>query len=194
MRIAVEVLRAYVGARPLLGAGRETGLAAGEAAYLLAAYTALLASAGTAYEEIRRARSASPEFRAALAERLGVSLTPPPAAAPREDELDRLFRDPEAPAGDPLALTGESLERIFGLAATTGDPLPEGLKSGDVSGQFVRWAFDGADPGRNADADGTIYLSVAKDGAAMSCPPTRTLRGLCLWPREPGRPLAGRCG
>jgi len=166
VRIAVEVLRAYLGARPLLGAGRETGLAAGEAAYLLAAYTALLASAGTTYEEIRRARSASPEFRTALAERLGVSLTPPPAAAPREDELDRLFRDPEAPPGDPLALTGESLERIFGLAATTGDPLSDGLKSGDVSGQFARWTFDGADPGRNADAEGTIYLSVAQDGAA----------------------------
>jgi hypothetical protein len=178
----------------LLGAGRETGLAAGEAAYLLAAYTALLASAGTTYEEIRRARSASPESRTALAERLGVSLTPPPAAALREDELDRLFRDPEAPAGDPLALTGESLERIFGLAATTGNPLAEGLKSGDGSGQFVRWTFDGADPGRNADAEGTIYCRSRRTAPAMSYPPTRTLRGLCSWPRGAGRPLAGRCG
>jgi hypothetical protein len=146
-RIAVEVLRAYVGIRPLLGAGRESGLVAGEADYRLVAYTALLAGAGTSYEEVRLIRNGTPEDRLALAERLAIP----------ETSLDLLF-------GDPDVLTEEFLERTFGLAGTTAPPLLAGLKTGDVAGQLTGWRFTGADPGRSTDADGVIYLSLAQDG------------------------------
>ena len=163
VRIAVEVLRGYVGVRPLLGAGREAGLVSGEADYRLAAYSALLAGAGTSYEELRRARNASPEDRLALADRLGISLSPGAAGA---DELDQLVRDPEASSSSPTALTEDFLERLFGLASTTADPLVAGLMFGDAAGQLTGWRFTGADPGRNVDVDGVVYLSIAHDGPA----------------------------
>ncbi len=164
-RIAVEVLRAYVGVRPLLGMGREVALQAGEAGYRLSAYVSLLAGMGASYEEIRRARTGSAEERASLAERLGIPLTPPLAGDPRNDELDQLFRDPEAAAGNPFALTEEWLERIFGLADTVRDPLAEGIKFGDAAGQLLRWNFNGANPGRNTDPHGLVHLRIAQDGA-----------------------------
>jgi hypothetical protein len=150
VRIAVEVLRSYVGLRPLLRAGQENRLVAGEADYRLAAYTALLAGAGTSYEEVRRVRNGSTEERLALAERLAVP----------EVSLDQLYRD----ASLPDELTEEFLEQTFGLAGTTAPPLLAGLKTGDAAGQLTSWRFTGADPGRSTDADGVIYLSIAQDG------------------------------
>jgi hypothetical protein len=165
VRIAVEVLRGYLGPRPLLGAGRESRVSAGEAAYRLAAYTMLLAGAGSSFDEIRLAKSAPEDERAALADRLSVGLTPAVPPAPRNDELDELLRDPEAASGQPTALTEHFLERTFGFAVTDGDPLCSGLKSGDVAGQFTCWRFAGADPGRNTDDKGQVHLSITRQAA-----------------------------
>jgi hypothetical protein len=161
VRIAVEVLRGYLGVRPLLETGREDVLAAGEAAYRLAAYVALLTGAGTSFAEIRRATTASASDRSALAGRLGITLTAGPPGATHDDELDKLWRDPQLAVDQPSALTEEFLDRAFGLAGTDGDPLTVGLKTDDAAQQFTGWRFTGVDAGRNTDADGTVYLSVA---------------------------------
>ena len=150
VRIAVEVLRSYVGVRPLLGAGRESGLVAGEADYRQAAYAALLAGSGTSYEEVRLARTGTPEDRLALAERLAVP----------ESSLSLL-------SSDPATLSEEFLERTFRLAGTTAPPLLAGLKTGDAAGQLTGWRFSGVDPGRNTDPQGAVHLSVAQDGPEL---------------------------
>lgn len=165
-RIAVEVLRGYVGTRPLLGVERESELTAAEERYLQAAYQSLLASAGTTYQEMRRSRGAPSEERAALAERLGIPLTPPAASAARNDELDQLVRSTEVPVGDPLRLTEPALERLFGLGDSTADALNDGAKTGDAAGQIAHWRIRGADPVRNTDAEGKVHLSVAATGGA----------------------------
>jgi hypothetical protein len=161
VRLAAEVLRGYLGPRPLADAEAEKTLLAAEAGYRLAAYTQLLSQLGTTHEEVRRARSAAPAERAALAERLGISLTPA-VGAPRQDELDRLLLEPALPAGDPQALTEQNVERVFGLPDTGRDPLSEGVKLGDEKEQITRWDFDGADWNLNTDAEGKVYLSLVK--------------------------------
>ena len=110
VRLCVEVLRGYLTAHPPSQA-KAAKLSAGLHEYLVAAYTALLTGIGTSYEEIRLARTAKPEARAALAERLGIDLFPT-----RPDELDRLFLDVNA---DPPALTELALQERFGLVDTT---------------------------------------------------------------------------
>jgi hypothetical protein len=161
VRLAVEVLRAYLGLRPLLEPARETTLSNAEADYRLAAYTRLLTLLGTTYEEVRRARSAVAANRTALAERLGIDLTPNPVG-PRQDELDRLFLDATLPATDERALTEQALERVFGLGDTGRDRLSEGVKYGDDQQQITRWNFNGAYWNRNTDADGLVHLKLLK--------------------------------
>lgn len=161
VRLAVEVLRSYVGSRPLLEAVRETTLSEAEAGYRLATYTQLLTLLGTTHEEVRRARIAVTDDRTALAERLGIDLTPDPIG-PRQDELDRLLLDPALPVTDERALTEQTLERVFGLGDTRRDPLSEGAKYGDEQQQITRWNLNGAYWNRNTDADGRVHLSIFK--------------------------------
>jgi hypothetical protein len=106
VRICVEVLRSYLGARPLAPATREGALRTVEAEYRLAAYQGLLEKLGTSFTEIRLARGASADERRKLAERLGVSAT----------DLDALFIDP-------AGLSEAGLEAVFGLQDTTQPPL-----------------------------------------------------------------------
>ncbi|MCK6623783.1 MAG: hypothetical protein DPW09_19265 [Anaerolineae bacterium] len=73
--------------------------------YLLVAYTSLLRSLGTSYEEIRLAPGAPAAERKALAARLGISL-----GASRPDALDQLLA--------PAPLTESWLEQVFGLPDT----------------------------------------------------------------------------
>jgi hypothetical protein len=152
VRLAVEVLREYVGHRPLFPVAREKALHDAEADYRLEAYTHLLTLLGTNYEEVRRARSADAGDRTELALRLGIDLTPDPSV-PRQDELDRLFLLD-------ATLTEHNLERLFGLGDTGRDRLSEGAKDGDGQQQLVRWNFDGAYWNYNTDAEGLIYLSI----------------------------------
>jgi hypothetical protein len=161
VRLAVEVLRGYLGERPLLEPTRETTLSSAEADYRLAAYTRLLTLLGTTYEEIRRARSAIVDDRKALAERLGIDLTPNPGGA-RQDELDRLLLEAALPATKGRALTEQTLERVFGLVDTGRDRLSEGTKHGDAQQQITRWNFNGAYWDRNTDAEGLIHLDLLK--------------------------------
>ncbi|WP_030322685.1 neuraminidase-like domain-containing protein [Streptomyces sp. NRRL B-3229] len=108
LRVPIEVLRAYIAAT---GTSTTPG-AAGDRAYRIAAYTALLAAAGTSYTELRLARGADPAVRHALAARLGIRLS---ATSP--DELDLLLLDSAGPAESVL-------ETVFGLLSTAaGDPL-----------------------------------------------------------------------
>lgn len=116
-RICVEVMRAYLAAHPPAPGSRAV-LDGAERAWRLAAYQELLSRWGSSFEEIRLARTAESARRAALADRLGITLT-----GPRPDALDRLLRDPAAAPGTANALTEEVLERLFGLADTTRDPL-----------------------------------------------------------------------
>ncbi|MGI5461010.1 hypothetical protein ACQEWB_49225 [Streptomyces sp. CA-249302] len=108
LRVPIEVLRSHIAATNT----STTPGANGDRAYRIAAYTALLAAAGTSYTELRLARGADPASRQALAARLGIRLS---ATSP--DELDLLLLDATGPAESVL-------ETVFGLQATTGaDPL-----------------------------------------------------------------------
>ncbi|MGH8528035.1 MAG: hypothetical protein ACREXY_28575, partial [Gammaproteobacteria bacterium] len=57
VRLCIEVLRSYLGTRPLPDAKREQKLSEAEKAYRLEAYTTLLNRLGTSYEEIRLAKT-----------------------------------------------------------------------------------------------------------------------------------------
>jgi hypothetical protein len=105
VRICIEVLRQYLADNKIQITDSE------EKKYLLDAYKTLLTKIGTSYDEIRLARTAVTEKRRALADRLGIDL-----GDRRPDELDKLLLDP-------LAITEQTLEGIFGLVDTTSDPL-----------------------------------------------------------------------
>jgi hypothetical protein len=109
VRLCIEVLRRYIGTRPLADATAEAALAKSEQEYRLAVYTALLTKIGTNYAELRLARSGEPALRQSLADRLGIDLS----------HLNSLFLDPSA---SPALLTEAALERLFGLVDTSRDP------------------------------------------------------------------------
>ena len=96
VRICIEVLRSFLGARPLSDANREAALARSENEYRLAVYTTLLIRIGTSHEEIRLARTADEETRQVLADRLGIPL----------ERLASLFLEP-------AAVTEEALEQTL---------------------------------------------------------------------------------
>lgn len=166
-RIGVEVLRAYLGVRPLAAAPGELGLEKVEAAHLASAYMSLLTQIGVSYEELRLARTAPDEKRRALADRLGIDLTVPRPAAPG-DELDRLLLDLSIEVGTPGSLAAlrtleRNIEGLFGFAGTSRDPLSDGAKFGDEGDDMTtRWQFRGAEWGRNTDPDGFVYASLVK--------------------------------
>lgn len=139
-RIAVEALRGFLGDD------------ADEVAstYPRAAYRALLRHAGASYEELRLARGADPDARAALGDRLGVDVR-----EDADDPLDALLM--------PLDELGEpELEELFGLRDTRRDPLeaspPEAprllrWRRGRLRRRWVREDHDGAsrDGGRTRE-------------------------------------------
>jgi hypothetical protein len=167
VRICIEVLRRYLGNRPLADPLKEAALAVAEKDYRFAAYSLLLSKLGTSYEEIRRVRTEPPENRKALAIRLGIDLTEPRAADPPGDELDRLFLDPTAQPPAAHALTEERLETLFGFADTTRDPLSEAAKLGDDQGQLRRWNLNGAVWGHNTDPEGMVYATLTNPAPAV---------------------------
>jgi hypothetical protein len=124
VRICVEVLRRYLSAKSL------SAPSAAEQGYRLQAYIALLNEIGTSYDEIRLARTADPQARQALADRLGILL-----AAGKPDHLDALFLDPSA---SPVAIPEATLEQLFGLIDTSKSnplaPVPDA--------QIVTWRWD----------------------------------------------------
>ena len=141
LRVPAEILRSYIAASNIATGQR----AAGEAAYLSAAYQALLAGVGTSYAELRLARGADSTTRQALAGRLGINLYGVSSAQPRPDQLDTLTLDGPA-------LTEAALETLFGLPATTAglDPLrtilPPQMLSWRITAQQGRWQAEDAHP------------------------------------------------
>ena len=166
-RIGVEVLRAYLGPRPLADTSKEADLESAEKTYLVAAYTTLLNRIGTSYDEIRLARTATPEQRQTLADRLGIDLTVPRPAG-LGDELDRLFLDvfvPLGSAGANVALREleRNIEGLFGLADTARNPLSDGAKFGDDADDLLSgWQLRHVEWARNTDLDGNVFVSVDK--------------------------------
>ncbi|MFC6939742.1 neuraminidase-like domain-containing protein [Salinirubellus sp. GCM10025818] len=152
VRVCIDVLRRYLAASelPPSDSAAEARLAEEHEKYLEDAYTAILTELGTSFDEIRTARTAGPEIRLVLADRLGI---------PR-DAVDRLFLDPDTSATNADALTEPALEQLFGLVDTTRDPLSEGAKRGDDSEQITHWNLDGVEWTRHTDPDGTIYVSL----------------------------------
>jgi Tc toxin complex TcA C-terminal TcB-binding domain len=135
LRVPVELLRARIDATH---ASTAPG-SAGEARYRDTAYATLLAAVGTSYAELRLARTASPEVQQALADRLGIALSPT-----GQDELDQLTLDG-------AALTEAALETLFGLPDTTAaDPLrvpPIGqLLTWQLADLTARWAEEDQHP------------------------------------------------
>jgi len=165
VRICAEVLRSYLAAPAHAPtAAQQAELAIAEAAYVLAAYKALLAGLGTSFDELQLARYADPATRSSLAGRLG--LTVDPYGAGRPDGLDLLVLDPAAVPPSPHALTEPGIERIFGLANTNRNPLSDGPVLLDLAGLITRWNLDGVTWDRNTDPDGTIYLTLSQPSAA----------------------------
>jgi hypothetical protein len=141
-------------------------LRSSEAEYRQTAYFSLLNQVGTSYDQIRLARAASQSEREALAQQLGIGL-----GASRPDRLDSLFRDASS-------ITERALERIFGLADSTRNPLSQGAKISDVSQSLVEWNFDGVIPGRNTDPDGFVYatLQARTQTVTIYADPARTVK------------------
>jgi hypothetical protein len=161
VRLVIEILRDYLGARPLSDIAREASLQQTEQQYRQAAYFMLLTRVGTSYEELRAARGATGDQRTALGDSLGRDRLGIDLSASRPDEFDRLFLDVSAPAGSPRALTERALEELFGLVDTTRDRLSDGAKFGDdVNPRITRWNLTGVEWGRNTDPDGYIYLNL----------------------------------
>jgi hypothetical protein len=109
VRLCIEVLRRYIEKH---GYGEDSQ---SEAQYRQAIYSAVLRYLGTSYDEIRLARVADDSARAALAARLGITLS-----TFRPDRLDELLLPPEE-------LTEAALRSLFGLEETTVRALAESL-------------------------------------------------------------------
>jgi hypothetical protein len=166
VRICIEVLRGYLGKRPLADPVKEEVLAKAEEDSRFAAYSLLLSRVGTSYEEIRRIHKELPENRKALAERLGIALTLPRPADLPGDELDQLLLVVKADQPpSPHFLTEQLLETLFGLADTTRDPLSEAAKLGDDHEQLIRWNLNGAVWGQNTNSEGMVYVTLANPAA-----------------------------
>jgi len=148
IRLCIEVLRSFLGARPLENERKEKRLANEEQRYRLAAYTTLLTKIGASYDELRLALGAEEEDRQTLADRLGLAVA----------HLDSLLLEVEA-------LSEPALEQLFGLADTARDPLSTGAKRGDANEQLKRWKFDGVKWNRNTDIDGNLHLSLRNPAA-----------------------------
>jgi len=155
-RLCIEVLRGYAQTRTPL-----PDLSAADKAYCVAAYTSFLTRIGTSYDEIRLARSASPDMRQALANRLGIDLS-----TTGSDRLDALLLDPAAGPTQPRAITDQVLEQLFGLVDPTRDPLSDGLTIGDAQKQITRWHLNGVAWGRNTDPNGVVYVGLTKVSAS----------------------------
>lgn len=163
VRICIEVLRSYLGNRPLADPVKEAALAKAEEDYIFAAYAMLLNRIGTSFEEIRRVRAETSENRVALAERLGIDLTGLRPA----DELDQLFLDPSAKPPQDHLLTEQAVEKLFGLADTTRDPLSEGAKLGDDQAQITRWNLNDVVWGQDTDPEGLVHITLANPAPAV---------------------------
>jgi hypothetical protein len=159
VRLCVEVLRSYLAAHPPTP-DQLAALQSAQAAYLDAAYSALLAGIGTSYEEIRLARHADWSTRSALASRLGLKIDP--FGSGRPDHLDALLFDPTVAPPAPQALTEAALERMFGLADTKRNPLSDGTTLNDAGQQITRWNLTGVEWGKNTNSDGTIFVSLTR--------------------------------
>ena len=172
VRICVEVLRSFLGNRPL-GAEAETTLSKAEADVYFSIYALLLSRIGTSYEEIRLARAETDENRSALAERLGIALTlPRPADVPNDDEhngdeLDQLFLNPGAKPMEDHLLTAGAIESFFGFADTSRDPFSEGAKFGDDQTQITRWNLQGVKWNQNTDPEGIVYVKLTAPAAMV---------------------------
>lgn len=164
VRLCIEVLRSYLGPRPLADPLKETTFATAEADYLFAVYSSLLNKIGTSYEEIRRAQTESEESRQVTAERLGIDLSKVDPGSAIGDEFSQLLLDATGTVPSKV-LTEQTLEMMFGIADTTRDPLSEAAKLGDDFKQITRWNLDGAIWGQHTDHDGLVYVTVDNPSA-----------------------------
>ena len=163
VRICIEVLRGYL-ATPSQGSQTAAMLIPVAAAYLLAAYNALLAGIGTTYQELRLARRADPATRYALAQRLGLTIDPY-GAGKRPDQLDKLILDPPTTTlpvqPNTRPVTEARLEHLFGLADSTRNPLADGLTLHDPAGLIMQWNLTGVSWNQNTSPDGTVYVTLS---------------------------------
>jgi hypothetical protein len=121
--------------------------------YTAAAYRALLLAIGTSEEEIRLARSASPQAREALAARLGFKLTP--RQSPTDaDELDQLLLAPGS-------VQDSDLETLFGLVSPL-RPVLTTLATASLLSQWqatmLRSNWKNDDAGNGATDFGTVPI------------------------------------
>ncbi|MCQ3976648.1 MAG: hypothetical protein DPW09_24715, partial [Anaerolineae bacterium] len=160
IRLVIEVLRSYLRAHP---PATSDVLITAEQRYRETAYRTLLTKIATSYEAVQEARLASEEERQALANALGI--TP--------DHLgDLLLRSPSNRTN--TGLTEQNLERIFGLADTTRDPLSEGATLGPDQGKIERWDLDGVAWRQNTDSNGRVYGQIEDGRLKLYQDPDRT--------------------
>jgi hypothetical protein len=150
VRICIEVLRAYAGAKNI---NLPTSFRDQEAQYRGDTYQALLLKLGTSYAALRASGGAKEEVRESLAAALGI----PVGDGQQRDYLDELLLDVDS-------VTESDLERLFGLVDTTRDPLSHGAKLDDARDQVSRWNFENVSWNVNTDIDGCVFVSFSKAG------------------------------
>ena len=142
LRVPIELLRGY------LAAATVTVPESAELPARFTAYQSLLAALGTSFAELRLARAGTTAERAALAARLGVTLS-----ASRPDELDQLCLDPQT-------LTEAQLGVMFGWPSTSSaTPLvpaaPGLLQAWQLATQLQAWL--------SSDAGSTLFVVADPD-------------------------------
>ena len=161
VRLCVEVLRRFLGVRPLADAAAEAKLANVEKDYRLAAYSTLLTKIGTNYAELRLSRTSEPSLRQALADRLGIDLS----------RLNALFLDPNAV---PDTLTEAALEQLFGLVDTSRDPFtpatPAALQTWRLEYLRTLWKAQDLPTDGYEDGQNIVALKQLPAGVAFAPP------------------------
>lgn len=160
IRLSIEVLRKYLKTKMFIP--NYGPLSEGERDYLITAYTSLLNKIGTSYDELRQVKEE--EERKALAERIGIDLSP--GLTHSKDELYQLLLDLDRVTVGEKAITESKLEELFGLPDTQYNLLSNGAKLRDFNDQIVDWDLEKVVWNKNTDVNGSVYLSLSHDTSA----------------------------
>jgi hypothetical protein len=152
-RVSIEILRRYYTQKSI---APTTALTAAIREYCNAAYRYILTRLGIDYRELTLMKDAPADKRKAYTESLGLYYDP--AVLPANDILNRIWHVTDNPS---IPVTEAFLEQAFGLQDTSRNAVSTGIKWDDTNSRLNRWNMEGVEYGKNTDAEGNIYLTMA---------------------------------